>query len=436
MRCVIVHSLQDGRNVIFDIMKRLFSSLIFFIPIFSFAETIKTDVLVIGGGPVGVAAAIQASRSGVKTLLLEPSAQLGGFLSSPANKNNALTSNLNVGIWAEIYRRVQETKKIKTSDSLVIYKLNLNPEVNAAVIKNITDTVKNLTVKLRSGFKSIKKDGKYWNVVLDNGQEIRAYTVIDATPGAAIAHAAKAKYDLKSSGENAFKTSTAGINIPPYQVPVSWFLPQKGTENIFATELVNTQLFKDDKSFHPETMMTGQTAGVLAAYVAFFKTDNTKLNIRIVQNELLTYKSIIAWYADVALNDIHKTSIQHTSVTGLLKPLIKDGLPFFLPDSTVKSAEIKPVLSEIYTRTFLWFNKNKPATDFTVGNMLSLISEFTLADPDNLKRRMAIDWKEKYKFTTSYNLNKVLTRREFAVLSNVFLKPFDRRVDETGKLIN
>lgn len=417
-------------------MKRLIPFLIFFVPFFVSAETIKTDVLVIGGGPVGVAAAIQASRSGVKTLLIESSGQLGGFLSNQANKNYVLTSALNVGIWAEIYRRIQETKKIKTADSLVVYKLSLNPEVNAAVIKNITDTVKNLTVKLSSGFKSIKKEGKYWNVVLDNGQEIRAYAVIDAMPDARVATSAKAVYSIKSSGENVFKTSTAGLSISPYQVPISWFLPRKGVENIFATELVNAQLFKDDKTFRPETMMTGQTVGVLAAYVAFFKTDNTKLNIRIVQNELLTYKSIIVWYADVSLTDVHKTSIQHTSVTGLLKPDIKDTLPYFLPDSSVKSSEIKPVLSEIYTRTFLWFNKNKPGPYFTVANMLSLISEFTLTDPDNLKRRMAIDWKEKYKFTSDYNLSKQITRREFAVLSNVFLKPFDRRVDESGKLIN
>jgi thioredoxin reductase len=33
----------------------------------TFADTIKTDVLVVGGGASGVAAAIQSARSNVKT---------------------------------------------------------------------------------------------------------------------------------------------------------------------------------------------------------------------------------------------------------------------------------------------------------------------------------------------------------------------------------
>ena len=48
---------------------------------FSFgqAKTIKTDLLVIGGGTGGTAAAIQAARMGVKTILIEPTSMLGGM---------------------------------------------------------------------------------------------------------------------------------------------------------------------------------------------------------------------------------------------------------------------------------------------------------------------------------------------------------------------
>ena len=37
------------------------------------------DVIVAGGGPAGIGAAIAAARNGAKTLLLEQTAQLGGM---------------------------------------------------------------------------------------------------------------------------------------------------------------------------------------------------------------------------------------------------------------------------------------------------------------------------------------------------------------------
>jgi heterodisulfide reductase subunit A-like polyferredoxin len=41
-------------------------------------QTLKTDILVIGGGTAGVIAAIQAGRAGIKTILVENGSQLGG----------------------------------------------------------------------------------------------------------------------------------------------------------------------------------------------------------------------------------------------------------------------------------------------------------------------------------------------------------------------
>ena len=41
-------------------------------------KTLKTDILVIGGGTAGVVAAIQAGRAGRKTILVENGSQLGG----------------------------------------------------------------------------------------------------------------------------------------------------------------------------------------------------------------------------------------------------------------------------------------------------------------------------------------------------------------------
>ncbi len=75
------------------------------------------DVLVIGGGPSGVAAAIAASRTGARTILAERYNHLGGLwtgglvlplLSTHAiNKQNNMTRTLH-GIGGEILQRLQE----------------------------------------------------------------------------------------------------------------------------------------------------------------------------------------------------------------------------------------------------------------------------------------------------------------------------------------
>ncbi|HMG10909.1 MAG TPA: hypothetical protein VK609_20495, partial [Mucilaginibacter sp.] len=107
-----------------------------------------------------------------------------------------------------------------------------------------------------------------------------------------------------------------------------------------------------------------------------------------------------------------------------------------MPDSVVSTAEVEPFFNEIYARAFLWFNKEKPAEKFTQGNLLSLISEITLTEPKSLQISMQKAWKTQYKFTSDFDMNRPVTRREFAVLANKFLNPFARTVDITGRMVN
>lgn len=58
------------------------------------SRTLQTDVLVCGGGPAGVAAAIAASRRGTKTMLVESQGSLGG-----------VATHCLVGVWLGSYSR-------------------------------------------------------------------------------------------------------------------------------------------------------------------------------------------------------------------------------------------------------------------------------------------------------------------------------------------
>ena len=90
----------------------------------------------------------------------------------------------------------------------------------------------------------------------------------------------------------------------------------------------------------------------------------------------------------------------------------------------------------MYTRAFLWFNKEKPGDKFTLGNPLSLISDYTLTDPKTLQLHLQKAWALQFKLTGTFDLNRPVTRMEFAVLTNKYLNPFAKTVDLSGRMVN
>lgn len=444
-------------------IKKLFLVLLLLKCSFTYAQTIKTDILVIGGGAAGSSAAIQGARSKIKTVLIEAGPQLCPAMNGQAMVSIGGERDLPSGIWGEFRKWVITFyKKTPGYDTAYNAPLRLEPYTGAAIIKKMADTVKNLTIKLNTTVSSVKKDGDGWAVTVSQDskqQQIKTRLIIDATPNASIAEKMSNNFrpfdfdaDNHQSaayrtaiatgggypGQNGDKKNTSG-NYPPspaYCIPLSAIVAP-GTENL----LIAGQLFpEDDIQYLPNLLMLGQGAGAAAAFCAFFKTTTHKLNARTVQGELLDFKGYLIPFADVNQSDRYFRAVQQIGATGLLKgvQVLDSNGPriVFMPDSTVNTAEIEPVLNDIYTRTFLWFNREKPGAKFTVENTLSLISEITLADPKTLHISMAKAWKNQYKFQSGFDVSRPITRREFAVLINQFLNPFSRTIDLSGRFVN
>ena len=371
--------------------------------------------------------------------------------------------NLPSGIWGEFGKRVKEYyKKTPGYDTTLNAPLQLELNIGAQILSKIADTVKNLSIQLNTSFTNIVKDGDRWEVTLtQNGkiETIKARVVIDATESGAVAQKAGASYkpydnQENKSSPNYYRTSIAmgdvsppssyqvdnvNYNYPPYP---SYCIPIKAVVATGVTNLLVTDPIlplKGDINYLADQLTLGQGAGAIAAYCAFFKTTTANLNVRLIQGELLDFKGYILPLADIS-TDPYWRAIQQVCSTGLLKGVQKkvngEAQFLFMPDSIVTTAEIKPVLLETYTRAFLWFNANKPDKQFTVGNLLSFISELTLTDPDNVKKSMSRDWNSLYHFTSKFDMNRPITRREFAILANKFLNPFARTVDLNGRLVN
>jgi hypothetical protein len=430
-----------------------------------YGQTIKTDVLVIGGGASGVAAAIQCARSKVKTILVIKNYDLIG---GTENEMISIDANRDIpsGIWGEFRKKVQDNyKTTKGYDTTQNAVLRFEPHTGAAIIKKISDTVKNLTTYLDASFTTIKKDGDRWEVSITQNSKtitVKARVVIDATQNGDVAAKAGAKFTSGfdnydgSSELNSYRTSIATGEAlprhshsdkhssttvyppyPAYCIPLTAVL-LKNIDNIMVTE----KALRGDNTLQyiPVQLTLGQGVGTVAAYCAFFKTTTTNLRVRIIQGELLDFKGYLLPFTDVSPKDPAWRAIQQVSATGMLKGvqrITSDGAKFlFNPDSLVNTAEIRPVLTEIYTRAFLWFNREKPGEKFTLGNLLSFISDYTLTDPQTLKISMQKAWKTQYKFNADFDLNRQVSRREFAVLTNKFLNPFARTVDLDGRLVN
>jgi len=417
--------------------------LLLFSSSFTYAETIKTDVLVIGGSVSGVTAAIQSARSKLKTLLITPGSWLS--TSMPAGNTYVMTSNRNLptGIWGEFREKVISFYKSTTGyDVADKVTLKFEASTGADILKGIADTVKNLTIKLNTPITTIKKDGTGWDVSITvNGitTMIYAKVVVDATEkGEVVTKAGGTLLPVLSfnqaSGGELYRTAIAtGDMLPNGYVPMRDIVV-RNADNLLVTEEILP--VNGNVQYLPAQMTLGQGVGAVAAYIAFFKTTSKNLKVRIIQQELLDFKGYLLPFTDIKRDDKYSRAMQQIGATGLLKGVQKGNELLFMPDAVVVTDEVKPVLTEIYSRAFLWFNKEKPGGKFTEGNLLSLISEMTLSEPKTLQITMQRDWKAKYQFNSDFDLSRPVTRLEFAVLINQFLNPFARTIDMAGNIVN
>ena len=55
---------------------------------------------------------------------------------------------------------------------------------------------------------------------------------------------------------------------------------------------------------------------------------------------------------------------------------------------------------------------------------------------ENLQRKIEKEWSAQYKFKSTFDMERPITRREFAILANKYLNPFARAVDMGGRIVN
>jgi len=167
------------------------------VPIFA-----TTDVLVVGGGPAGTAAAIAASRMGADTLVIERYNHLGGLwtggevlplLSTHAIDNNNKNKQVIFGLGDEMWQRLREMGMSISDVNPVI-----DPEAGKYILeKMIVDA--GVKVLYHSYAAGVVMDGnRISGVIIENKSgrsAILAKMVIDCTGDGDIFHLAGEDYD-------------------------------------------------------------------------------------------------------------------------------------------------------------------------------------------------------------------------------------------------
>ncbi|MBC6110124.1 hypothetical protein ACFOG5_16280 [Pedobacter fastidiosus] len=393
-------------------MKRLFFVFAFLIPLVIHAQTLKTDVLVIGNGDAALAAGMQSYKSGVRTIVLT---QDQGFTSqkSYSTKSTEIQKLYkNLSIWEEkkLGQLGEIDSKVKTKGT----KKTIDSSTFLNVINNIQ-------------YAEINRSGNGWELKLGNGQSLKAKILVLVDDPAKLLSALKiktlasAETEILSYDKNIYRTTLAGISAsePRYLSLYNLLIPNQ--ENLLFIPPGNIEL--------------GQAAGATAAYAAFFETKTSLSNLKRIQGELLSYKLALMPFDDVKPIDSNWLAIQKIGITGILKAEIKSGKAHFNPEALVTYKEIKQPLKDYYYKAQIWFDDHQNIP-INLENTVSLVSYVGNKSVEATKTELQKKWNKNYKFPSKYDLKKNLTRREFSVIINEYLKPFDDiNVDKTGRVI-
>ena len=144
---LIKNSVEQGKQAVENIAK-----------VVSKAKETEYDLIIVGAGPAGISATLQAKKQGLKALTLEQDT-LGGTVYSFPRSKIVMTSPMDLPLFGKV--KLTETKK---SELLDLWEKVLHTN--------------NLKIKENAKVESISKSGEHFKVLLQNGEEFIAKSVL------------------------------------------------------------------------------------------------------------------------------------------------------------------------------------------------------------------------------------------------------------------
>lgn len=428
------------------------SMLFILIPALLFAQGKRPQVLVFGDGIDAYAAAIQSAKSKLNTVWIWESVNpADGLLKGISPQPGNITShhNLDAGVWADLLATSMGNNQ--RSDSLAsLVKRRINPQLILNAMEEELVAYPHLLVIRGGQIQSAKKRRRNWRIQLTDRRQFTIHTVVDATDNGQIGKlAGLPDWKERTTLTEEYFDSTVflplartGVAVSdvnhshPYTIPLGTLIPA-GNHNLFYTK--NTKIAPahavDAWNTLPLLAHIGQAVGAAAGYVAFYRTTSDKIEVRQIQGELLQYGGRLLPFQDILQEDPHFGAIQRIGATGLLRPKISDGGKkryLFEPDSTVSTAELRPTLNQLFSRSAVWFADHQ-SNQLTLAELMSLI-KYIGHRGNELEALIEKNWERQFKFPGNYDPSMIVSRRHVAVLLDAYVKPFDVRVDLSGRI--
>lgn len=175
----------------------------------------RVDILIVGGGASGCAAAIQAGQLHAKVILVEEGAWLGGMLTSAGVSAIDGNHNLPSGIWGEfrerIYKHYGGAQQVATG--WVSHTL-FEPHVGNKIFKDWISEFASVRQMLQTTVKTISWKENAWSVNLmkeDKTISVSAQFIIDATELGDVAAQIGYPYYIGMDNQQRFKEDEAPL---------------------------------------------------------------------------------------------------------------------------------------------------------------------------------------------------------------------------------
>lgn len=395
---------------------------------------VKPTLLVYGSDVEAFTVALQSAKSNVPTLWVLNNDQ---FVPSLTAKDVSLAGDIHIdgGIWREFLTHVSQGKTLNDTIAMQTKK-SLSARVAQNELRNILSKQKNLTVLENVSIQRLAQTKRGWNLILSDRSRYELRTLVDASANLGLIR-------LLGMDETSFVPNSI-VRTQELSKELTRTLCAIGLENdeIYGFTLQNIlkeeqgnvfvinslNQFGDDEETIPLRMNYAQAIGVAAAYTAFFRKSLADVDPRTLQNELLTYGARIAPYVDVSGDHPHFRALQRIYLAGIFENTDNQ----FNGQDSVRFDEVAPVLNQLYSRSQLWFHEHKGGY-LHLKDVIGLV-KFLGMRGDEIDRQIEREWGKKLKFEKEFDLERLATREEFAVLLDMFSSPFSVRVSKEGKI--